>query len=200
MHRLRLASPFVVQPPHASILDTPFLFAPAGCHATSLDHTSIAVRLPSHCPCLPSSRPSPSFSLPLITEPSTSEPSIAKPLSSCHHTIVIDPSIAAHYQAVHHGGIHCQAVHCQAVYCQAVHLAATYPTSPHKMRRDFLCVIPLLHPFFLPDLCHSYSSLPFARSRERMMCCPPNPGGNLCMHTNGRFHNEADNNDPRGWT
>ena len=33
---LRLASPFVVQPPHASILDPSSLFAPAGCCVASL--------------------------------------------------------------------------------------------------------------------------------------------------------------------
>ena len=41
---LRLASPFVMQPPHASIVDTPSLFGPAGCRIVSLCTASASQR------------------------------------------------------------------------------------------------------------------------------------------------------------
>ena len=41
---LRLASPFVAQLPHASILDPSSLFAPAGCHVASLRNASASRR------------------------------------------------------------------------------------------------------------------------------------------------------------
>ena len=106
---LRLVSPFVSQPPHGSILNTPSLFAPASCCVAFLvalpllspcchdNHrcyiaitTSVAVALLSSCPSL-------SLQLPSITKPSISEPSIAKLLSICHHAIAIKPSITAHH-------------------------------------------------------------------------------------------------------
>ena len=41
---VRLASPFVAQPPHASILDPSSLFAPAGCRVASLRTASASQR------------------------------------------------------------------------------------------------------------------------------------------------------------
>ena len=77
----------------------------------------------------------------------------------------------------------------------------------HETRCPFFCVIPLLHPLFLPASYHSRSSSPFARSRERMTRRPPDPGGDLCTHADDRLHNEDgddneddDDDDFRGWT
>ena len=46
--RLRLVSPFVVQPPHGSILDPPSLFLPAGCRVTNIC-TNSASRVTHRC-------------------------------------------------------------------------------------------------------------------------------------------------------
>jgi hypothetical protein len=53
---LHLTSPFIVRPPHKSILDPPSLFTPAGCRVTSLCTASASQRTPmngcSGCPAI----------------------------------------------------------------------------------------------------------------------------------------------------